>query len=154
MDEKNTNDVRMSELLSGILSDLESLVQKHFTLMRAELSREIVKLRTAAVSFSAGIFLLFAGVSFLLVMGVFLLSTYTTVPLWASFLIFGVLLVLAGGVAVYSARSTVEKVAMAPPETKKALEETARWAQDEASTMATKARQTAQSIADRTPPLH
>jgi hypothetical protein len=87
-------------LLSGLVSDVEDLVQEQFALFRAEIKKEAREARQALVPAFAGAGLLALGVFLLAFALVYVLNAATQLPLWGCFGIVAICLGIAGGIAL------------------------------------------------------
>jgi hypothetical protein len=70
------------------------------------------------------------GAIFLGFMVVYLLEI-AGLPLWAGFLIVGVVLGVLGGVLVYLGRQKVQEVHLVPPQTAETMRENVQWLQNQ-----------------------
>jgi VIT1/CCC1 family predicted Fe2+/Mn2+ transporter len=86
------------KLVYGILQDAQTLISKEIASAKLELKDELAKGISAGISFGIGGFLLAMGAILLSLMLVFLLTTYTTVPLWGSLGIFGLVYCVVGAI--------------------------------------------------------
>jgi hypothetical protein len=74
----------LGSLISGIFQDAQTLIAKEIAAAKLELKQEMSKGIKAGVSLGIGGFLLVVGFILLTLMIVFLISTYTPIPLWGS----------------------------------------------------------------------
>ncbi|MGH7784389.1 MAG: phage holin family protein, partial [Candidatus Binatia bacterium] len=88
------------KLVYGILQDAQTLITKEIASAKLELKEELAKGMRAGISFGIGGFLLAMGAVLLSLMLVFLLSTYTTVPLWGGLGIFGLIYCVVGAIFI------------------------------------------------------
>src|SRR5438477_5726847 len=97
---------RMTELVSGILSDMQHLVRQEVALAKAEVKEEWAKTKTAAAAFAAA-----AGVCVFSTMLacfalVYLLNWLVpAIPLWGCFGIISILLGIAAAILFYSGKT-------------------------------------------------
>jgi len=99
-------------LVSGILVDLEHLVEQQLQLTRREIEEELRQSSVAVAIFGSGIGLFFLTTIQLCLAGVHLLHWMTSpagtdpaqIPLWACHTIVAVLLAVVGGVLIQIAR--------------------------------------------------
>jgi hypothetical protein len=123
----------MSSLVSGIITDAQQLIRDEVALARQEIKEELIKARTAAMSFAIGGVVAALGVVLLSFFLVHLLHWATGgtdtagVPLWLCFLIFGVLFVGAGGALFAVAYSRVKSIHLVPRQTVETMKENVRW---------------------------
>ena len=88
------------KLVYGILQDAQTLISKEIASAKLEVKEELGKAISAGISFGIGGFLLAMGAILLSLMLVFLLTTYTTVPLWGSLGIFGLVYCIVGAIFI------------------------------------------------------
>jgi uncharacterized membrane protein YqjE len=118
---------RLSEIVSGIVSDAEELVKQQLALFKTEIRDDVHKTKEAALPLvvgaligGLGIVLLAFGIVYLLAWGV------PAVPLWAWFLIVGVVLA-GGGVALAWEGKTRFEALHLPDKSATALKENVQW---------------------------
>lgn len=123
----------MSSLVSGIISDAQQLIRDEIALARQEIKEELVKARTAAVSFALGLTVAALGAILLSFFLVYLLwwvcggVDSSAVPLWAWFLIWGVIFTGAGGALFAIAYTRVRNINLVPRQTVETMKENVRW---------------------------
>jgi Putative Actinobacterial Holin-X, holin superfamily III len=120
----------MASLVGGIISDATRLVRQEIALARREMQAEFDKAKVAGVSLAAGAGLTMFGAVFLGLMVVFLLHEVGGLPLWASFLIVGGVVVIAGAILLYAGIQQFRKVSLVPPQTAETLQENVQWLQN------------------------
>lgn len=91
----------LSELVSGILTDAQSLFRQQIELIRAEFLEDLRRTRQVAQCFGAGILLLAVGAVMFLVASVYLLEHLTGLPLWACWAIVGGGSLVAGAMTLF-----------------------------------------------------
>jgi hypothetical protein len=118
----------VTQLVGGIVTDLQTLVRQELHLTKTELRQEWEKTKTAAGSMAAGAGLLTVA-GLLLCFGlVFLLQAIAPgLPLWACFAIIGVAFGLIGGILVGVGRAKASEVHVIPPQTAETMKENAQW---------------------------
>jgi uncharacterized membrane protein YqjE len=116
----------LTSLVSGIVADVQQLVRQEINLARTEVKQEWEKAKTAAGALMGGVVLLAVGGVLLCFMLVYLIH-YFGVPLWASFGIWGGVLVLCGAVLVGLGYSRASHVNLIPPQTAQTLKENVQW---------------------------
>ncbi len=119
----------LTSLVGGIVGDVQKLVRQELTLARTEMKQEWDKAKTAAGALMAGMVLLGVGGVLLCFMLVYLIH-YFGVPLWASFGIWGGVLVLGGAVLAGFGYSQASRVNVIPPQTAETLKENVQWIQN------------------------
>lgn len=120
----------MSSLVTGIVSDVQTLVRQEVTLARTEIQREWEKAKTAAGSMAVGAAVLALGGILLCVMVVYLIHELGGLPLWASYLIVGGVLALLGAVLFYTGLNKASDINIVPPQTAESLRENVEWLQN------------------------
>jgi hypothetical protein len=129
-DRINTGDspVSVTQLVSGIVTDVQTLMSQQFLLARAEMRQEWEKTKTAAGSMAAGASLLTVAGLLICFALVYLLNYLAAgLPLWACFGIIGVALGLIGGILVGAGRAKASDINVIPPQTAETLKENAQW---------------------------
>ena len=117
----------MASLLGGIASDIQTLVRQEITLAKTEMLREWDKAKTAAESIAAGAAVLAVGALLLCLCVVSVLHEAIPLPWWASFLIVGGVLTVAGAVLFLVGRARAAQVNVIPPQTAETLRENVQW---------------------------
>jgi len=128
-DLKHSPDVSVSELVTGIVGDLQHLMQQQFELLKHDVKNDLAKLRDAGLMMGAGAACgLVAGI-LLLQMLVYL--TYwlsqETWPLWACFALWGGIMALAGVALIVGGRSRISAVRPMEEPAAVALKENVEW---------------------------
>lgn len=90
----------LTELASGILTDIQQLVKQQMNLFRAEFSQDLRRTRQVAQCFGIGIFLMLFSAVMLVVAGVHLLEHLSGWPAWACWAIVGGVSLVCGLVAL------------------------------------------------------
>jgi hypothetical protein len=121
----------MASLVSGIITDAERLVRQEITLARREMQAEFVKAKTASISLAAGACVALLGLFFLGFTIVYVLNEVAGLPLWASFLIVGGVLAIAGAILLFAGLEEFRKVSLVPPQTAETLQENVQWLQNQ-----------------------
>jgi hypothetical protein len=118
-----------SHLIHNVIDDVRELFRQEVALARAEVRDELGAWTTAAAGTAAGGAIAAVGGLFVLVaiaQGAVALFGW---PNWAGFLLVGVVLAIAGFVAVQAGRKRVAKI-VALPMTKETVRETSTWIKD------------------------
>jgi len=130
MPENVQNDTpSMASLVSGIITDAQRLVRQEMALARREMQVELDKAKTASLGLAVGLGLALLGAVHLTLTVVFLLDL--ALPLWASFLIVGGVLAIAGAVVLAAAIRQVRTISLVPPQTAETLREDVQWLQNQ-----------------------
>jgi hypothetical protein len=114
---------KVSTLVTGIVHDVEELVKQQLALFRAEMLTDVHKVRDAAIPLGLGIWGILLGLAALCLMLVHLLQWATDMPLWVSYLIVGVVCVMAGGILAYVGKKKFDSFNILPEESAQALKE-------------------------------
>jgi len=118
----------VTELVSGILTDVQNLGMQHLALFRHEVKQDIRKASDGVSSLAVGLAILQVGALLICLMFVYLLSQMVAgLSLWMCFGIVGAVVIAAGAIAtVYGAQKlkSVEKIS---DETAEIIKDDARW---------------------------
>ena len=120
-------------LISGIFQDAQTLIAKEIAAAKLELKQEMSKAIKAGVSLAVGGFLLVVGFILLSLMIVFLISTYTPIPVWGSLGIVGLVYCVAGAIAVTIGKRKVTEVKPVPEDALQHTKEDVRYIAERAS---------------------
>jgi hypothetical protein len=90
----------LTDLASGIMSDVQLLIKQQMSLFRAEFSQDLQRTRQVAQCFGIGIFLLVFSAVMLIVAGVHLLESLTGWPVWACWATIGGFSLVCGIIAI------------------------------------------------------
>ena len=121
----------MASLVGGIISDAQRLVRQEVALARREMQAELDKAKVASIALASGAGLCMFGAIFLGLFIVFLLHEAGGLPLWASFLIVGGVVAIAGAILLYAGIQQISKVSLVPPQTAETLQENVQWLQNQ-----------------------
>jgi hypothetical protein len=114
-------------LISGILTDLKTLLREEIALARVEIREQAGKARAAALSFGMAAGALLFGAAFLLIALAMAIAELAGWPLWAGFLIVAVLLSVIGFIALSSGRRKLRTFHAIPEQTVTTLKENSEW---------------------------
>jgi len=121
-------DTSLSDLVSGIVHDAQSLIGQQFTLLRRELADELRRAVRGLVSVATGAGIAAVGGVLLVLALVHGVHAWTALPLWACYAAVGGGLLLIGWLILHLGRRSVSEVhLMAPPQTTAALKENLEW---------------------------
>lgn len=127
-DTETGHEPRLSELVSGIVSDAEELVKQQLALFKTEVQEDIHKTRAAALPLACGIFIAVLGVVLFAFGIVYLLAwAAPAVPLWGWFLIVGAVLAAGGFALVWEAKTRFNSLHPLPEQSAEALKENVQW---------------------------
>lgn len=97
-DLKPSPDVSMTELVSGIIGDVQDLLKQQFELLKHDVVNDLAKMRDAGLLTGAGAVFGVVAAILLMQMLVYLTHWLTEWPLWGCFALWaGVALLLSGG---------------------------------------------------------
>lgn len=118
----------MSELVSGILTDAQTLIKQQVVMLRSEFKEDMQRTKEAAKYMGFGAGLAALGGLFLVISLVYLLKylfpALAEVACWA---IVGGVLLVAGLIAVYAGKKIFDKFNPLPDKTATALQENLTW---------------------------
>jgi cobalamin biosynthesis protein CobD/CbiB len=123
----------LGSLISGIFQDAQTLIAKEIAAAKLELKQELTKGVKAGVSLGIGAFFLVIGFILLSLMIVFLISTYTPIPVWGSLGIVGLVYCVIGGAAVAIGKRKVTDVKPIPEDALQQTKEDVRYIAERAS---------------------
>jgi uncharacterized membrane protein required for colicin V production len=118
----------VTELVGGIVTDLQTLLRQELQLAKVEVLREWDKTKSAAESMAAGAGLLtVAGLLLCFALVYLFQALVPALPLWACFAIVGVALGLIGGILVGAGRAKASEVNVIPAQTAETMKENVQW---------------------------
>lgn len=118
----------MTDLVSGILNDAQTLIKQQAAMLRSEIREDIRRTGEVARYMSLGAALTAVGGLFLMVSLVHLLTwLIPTLPEWASWAIFGGVYMVIGAIAIYAGKRILSTYNPLPDKTLHALEENLTW---------------------------
>jgi hypothetical protein len=128
IDVKPAPDASVTELVSGIVSDTQVLVKQQFDLFKAEVREDLRQGRDAGLLMAAGAGLAFVSGVLLMFMLVYLLNwAIPHFPLWASYLTWGAIAGVAGGLLIYAGVHKLASFNPLPKQSAQALKENLTW---------------------------
>jgi Flp pilus assembly protein TadB len=128
VDLKTPSDASMTELVSGILHDVQDLVKQQTELLKHEVRTGLRKTLEASLLFVAGAGLAVAGVILMAFMLAHLLQwAVPALPLWACYGVMGFVLLSSGAGLFYAGKLLFESFTTLPKETIQALKEDVQW---------------------------
>jgi uncharacterized membrane protein YqjE len=133
-DRINMNDspTSVTQLVGGIVTDLQTLLHQELQLAKTELRQEWDKTKTAAGTMVAGATVLMLAALLLCFALVYLVNFFApALPLWACFAIIGAALALIGGILVGIGHSKAAEVNVIPPQTAETMKENVQWMQNQ-----------------------
>ena len=113
----------VTRLITGIISDIQELLQQQLALFRHEVQADFQRTRQAALVMAVGAGLGLLGLGLLFFMLVYLLHEAAGLPLWVSFGLVGGGLLIAGGILLMVGRTQFSAFNPLPDESAQALKE-------------------------------
>jgi hypothetical protein len=110
-------------LVTGIVSDVQDLLQQQLALLRHEIKSDFTRSKEAALSLVLGLGIGGIGVAFVFVMLAWLLHDATAMPLWSCFGLVGAGLSVVGGALYFWGKYKFESFNPLPDETAQAMKE-------------------------------
>jgi len=113
-------------LIRGAFQDVEKLATQHIKLLKKEVSDDLTKAGEGLVALIIGLNILSIGgvlLAFALAYGL----SSAGLPLWAAFLIVGILVCIGGGVSLYLAINRFKAATPVAEKSMHELEEDAKW---------------------------
>jgi hypothetical protein len=121
-------DPSVTSLVSGIIADLQQLIQQQLAMFRQEIRDSVRKTKEAAQSLAAGAAITWAGSGLLVVMLPLLLHwAVPALPLWACFGIVGGVLAALGWALLSAGAKKLESIHPLPDKSTDALKENLKW---------------------------
>lgn len=117
----------MTELVSGIFDDAQTLVRQQIDMLRAEFREDIVRTKRALELGSIGLVMMTIGGLCLVAFLVNVISDQFAISMWASCLIVGASLLVAGLGFVVAARSSFKTFSPLPDKSINAIRENLTW---------------------------
>ncbi len=114
----------LTELLSGILSDVQTLVKQQVGLIRAEFIEDLRRTKRVAQCLAIGAIFLVVGTIMMLVAGVHLVQHLTGWPEWAAWASVGGTAILVGAISVFVGTRILAKYNPLPDKSFHAFQET------------------------------
>jgi hypothetical protein len=116
-----------TELVEGIVSDAQTLLEQQLTLLRCEIRDEIESTKDAAVSVGAGVGLVSVAGLLSTQMLAHLVHDTTGLPLWACYGLVGAAFGVAGLGQLERARRDARSLSLIPRQTTAELRENLAW---------------------------
>jgi len=118
----------VTELVSGILTDVQNLGMQHLALFRHEVKQDIRKASDGVSSLAVGLAILQVGALLICLMFVYLLSQMVAgLSLWMCFGIVGAVVIAAGAIAIVYGAQKLKSVEKISDETAEIIKDDARW---------------------------
>jgi hypothetical protein len=127
-DDPGPPDRSITTLLSGIIADVQHLIQQQLAMFRQEIRDDLRKAGYAALSLAAGAGITLGGSGLLLLMLPLLLNwAVPELPLWACFGIVGGVLAALGGILVFVGVKRFESFNPLSDRSVEAFKENLKW---------------------------
>lgn len=127
-DNRPGNTHRLTEIVGGLATDVQSLVRGEIALARAEVDQKLHRLIGAILWILGGFLVGFAGLVVLLEGGAAALAL--RLPVWAAFLIVGGVVIVAGAIVTFVGRGMLSSKSLAPTRTAENLQQDALMVKD------------------------
>jgi hypothetical protein len=121
----------VSQLLSGLVADAQTLVRREIDLAKTEVSAELQKAREGGMLLGAGVGLAVVGGILLGHMLAHLLQDVFDISLWISYLVVGAVLAVAGVVLLRQGASRMSEVDPVPHETIDSVRKDVEWIKEQ-----------------------
>ena len=123
-------DASVSQLLSGIVGDAQTLVRQEIALARQEVREEIDAAKSAGIKLGiAGAVLAIGGLLLVLTLAQSIADLLDW-PVWAGYGLVGLVLAIDGYVMLSSAQKQIKQVKPVPEKTVETLKENVEWIKD------------------------
>ena len=123
-----THQPSMTELVSGIVSDAQTLIRQQVSMLRTEIKEDMRRTKEAAKYMGFGAGLAALGGLFLVISLVYLLNWLApALPEWACWAIVGGVLFVGGAGAMYAGKRIFDSFNPLPDKSAQALEENLTW---------------------------
>lgn len=123
-DLQTQNEPSLTELVKGIIDDVQVLTKQQFTLLKQELQEDMGKTRKAAMPMIVGMVVAFVGVLILAIALAQLLDwIFPALPLWVAYGIVGVVISGAGAALFLAGEKKFESFNPLPDRSLEALKE-------------------------------
>lgn len=119
----------LGELISDLTRETETLVRQEIQLARVEMGQKATAIGKDVGFLAAGGAVAYAGL--LTLIAFLVLAIGQAIPMWASALIVGIVVLAVGGFLVMSGLKNLKQEGMAPTQTIETLQEDAKWAKEQ-----------------------
>jgi hypothetical protein len=119
---------KLADILTGIVSDLQELVQHQLALFRSEVRHDLRRTREAATLLAVGLGIALLGGLLLAHTLVHLLAWLLPAwPMWSHYCIVAALLLASGAALAYRGKAQLDSFNPLPDETVEAVKENVQW---------------------------
>ena len=116
----------LGSLFSDLTKELRALLRQEMELARVETTQKLARLLKDLAMIGGGGFVMLIGLMVLIAALILILGIF--IPLWLSALLFGIILLLVGGILLLSGKKDLKASGLTPERTAESLKETAQWA--------------------------
>lgn len=120
----------VSNLVSGIVTDIQDLARKEIALARQEIKEDLNEAKEAGIKLGVGGAVLAVGGLFLLVTLALGLADLLNWPAWAGFGIVGLVFAVVGYIMFSSAQKQAKNLRPMPEKTIETMKENVEWIRD------------------------
>lgn len=128
----STSEPTLGELITSLSDDFTQLIRNEIRLARVETMETVSTASRGATMIGAGALVAYAGLILVLIALSILLGQALD-NYWLSTLIVGAVVLIIGAVLLFSGKSAIQKVNIAPEQTIESLKEDARWVKEQVS---------------------
>ncbi len=127
-----TSEPTLGELITSLSDDFTKLIRNEIRLARVETMETVSTASRGAAMLGAGALVAYAGLILVLIALSILLGQALD-NYWLSTLIVGAVVLIIGAVLLFSGKSAIQKVNIAPEKTIESLKDDARWVKEQVS---------------------
>jgi Putative Actinobacterial Holin-X, holin superfamily III len=121
----------VSQLLTGLIADAQTLVRREIDLAKTEVAAELGKAREGGVLLGAGVGLAVVGGILLGHMLAHMLQDVFSIALWISYLVVGAVLTVAGVLLLRQGASRMRDISAVPHETIDSVRKDVEWIKEQ-----------------------
>jgi uncharacterized membrane protein YqjE len=133
MTQTENEDRSLGDLLTRLVTETSTLVQREIDLARTEMSQKVAQVSRGAQMLAIGSALVYAGLLALLATAVVALVQYVALPWWVATLAVGGFVLIVGLLIVAGGRHALRIQQLAPQKTLQTLKDDAEWASKQAT---------------------
>ena len=121
-------EVGVSTLVGGIVQDARDLLEEQMSLFQIEIKNHLHQTLTAFIPLGIGVAIALTALSLLGAGGAYFLSwQWPTLPLWAGFIIVGIVVAILAVSLIMWGKAQLEKISITPDVALKGLKENLQW---------------------------
>lgn len=129
MTQKQADNRSLGELFAELAHETGDLVRQEVQLAKTEMTQKVTSLGKDAATIGIGAALAYAGL--LALLGAVIIGLANFIPLWASALLVGLLVLGIGYMMIQSGLSAIKRIDPTPRQTIETLKEDAQWAKEQ-----------------------